>query len=250
MGRLAWPPRLLLAVLVLLAVLGAGRLASAAQEPAPAAVPPPAPRTAARGGRADLSPRRRPRRGRPRRRPSQALLDAFGILRRERSPGDALPAAALRALRAAGLEPAGAETARLLRTTPTGGKAWVVPVADLRRALSFGVACAPLVVPRRRRAVRAARPSRSRARCPRPPQRPAPPGPARPAAAAGAPAAVTVLPPEVPLDPVARRPVEGVAVVALGDAAAGGGGSRADLVRGRAPSTSTPVPVRAATCSA
>jgi hypothetical protein len=234
MGHLAWPPRLLLAVLVLLAVLGAGRLASAAQEPPPAAAPPPAPLPRPVTAAPACSSPPPPARPSPAR-PSQELLGAFGVLRRERTSGDALPAAALRALRGAGLEPAGADTARLLRTTSTGGKAWVVPVADVRRALSLGVVCAPVVVPRtpprgpRRPARPIPRPLPAPPSAPRRPGRPvAPPLPAP----AGP---VTVLPPEAPLEPVARGPVEGVAVVALGDAAPGGGGSRADLVRGRAP---------------
>ena len=108
--------------------------------------------------------------------PSQALLDAFAILRRPRRPEDALPDDALAALRRYGAPPAVPEAARLLRTTPSGGRAWVVPVPDV----GFGF-----------------------------------PFPCRPAAKHAA--------------------REGLAVVATGDAAAGGGGALADLVRGRAP---------------
>ena len=108
--------------------------------------------------------------------PSKALLDAFAILRRERKPEDALPAEALAALQRARLAPVSPDSARLLRTTPSGGRAWVVPVPDVRGPLAL--ACIP-----------GHRPPRG----------------------------------------------EGLAVVATGDAAAGGGGSLADLVRGRAP---------------
>ena len=108
--------------------------------------------------------------------PSKALVDAFAILRRERTPEDALPAEALAALQRARLAPVSPDSARLLRKTPSGGRAWVVPVPDVRGPLAF--ACIP----------------------------------------------------------GSRQPSgEGLAVVAIGDAAAGGGGSLADLVRGRAP---------------
>jgi hypothetical protein len=66
--------------------------------------------------------------------PSQALLDAFPVLRRPRTAADALPAEAVAALRMRGLEPVSADSARLLRSTPAGGKAWVVPVPDVSRA--------------------------------------------------------------------------------------------------------------------
>jgi hypothetical protein len=108
--------------------------------------------------------------------PSQALLDAFAILRRDRRPEDALPAEALTALKRFGLTPVAPESARLLRTTPSGGRAWVVPVPDVGAGFPF---------------------------------------PCRPAAK--------------------RAPREGLAVVAVGGAADGGGGALADLVRGRAP---------------
>jgi hypothetical protein len=66
--------------------------------------------------------------------PSQALLDAFAILRRERRPEDALPAEALAALKRRNLAPVSPESARLLRTGPAGGRAWVVPVPDVSAA--------------------------------------------------------------------------------------------------------------------
>jgi hypothetical protein len=108
--------------------------------------------------------------------PSQALLDAFAILKRERRPEDALPGEALKALQRFGLVPVAPESARLLRQTAAGGRAWIVPVPDLGAGLPF--LC-------------------------------------RPAAK--------------------HTPREGVAVVATGDAAEGGGGALDDLVRGRAP---------------
>jgi hypothetical protein len=74
--------------------------------------------------------------------PSQALLDAFAILRRERRPEDALPADALKALQRRNLAPVSPESARLLRTGPGGGQAWVVPVPDVTRT-AFPFDCAP-----------------------------------------------------------------------------------------------------------
>jgi hypothetical protein len=112
--------------------------------------------------------------------PSARLLGAFGILRRPATPADRLPREALAALRRRGFDPVDPASARLLRTTPQGGRAWVVPVPDVGR---FGLAV-PCRVPRK-----------------------------------------TPLP----------APAEGLAVVALGGAPAGGGGAVADLVRGRAP---------------
>jgi hypothetical protein len=106
--------------------------------------------------------------------PSQALLNAFAILRRERRPEDALPAEALKALQQHRLAPVSPDSARLLRSGPGAGRAWIVPVPDVTAGFPFG--CAP--------------------------------------------------------DGKAR---EGVAVVALGGAAPGGGGALDDLVRGRAP---------------
>jgi hypothetical protein len=112
--------------------------------------------------------------------PSQALLDAFAILRRPRTDQDALSPEAAQALKARGLSPVSPDSARLLRSTPSGGKAWVVPVPDVVGRL--GLLCAPGGKPGSR---------------------------------------------------------EGLAVVATGDAASGGGGALDDLVRGRAPVTAT-----------
>jgi hypothetical protein len=113
--------------------------------------------------------------------PSQALLDAFAILRRPRTDQDALSPEAAEALKARGLSPVSPDSARLLRSTPSGGKAWVVPVPDV--VGRYGLLCAPGSKP---------------------------------------------------------RPREGLAVVATGDAASGGGGALDDLVRGRAPVTVAP----------
>jgi hypothetical protein len=63
--------------------------------------------------------------------PSQGLLGALGVLRAPAGPEDALPADVQRLLRARGLAPVDAASARLLRTTPEGGKAWIVPVPDV-----------------------------------------------------------------------------------------------------------------------
>ena len=113
--------------------------------------------------------------------PSQQLLDAFAILRRPRTDQDALSPEALEALRVRGLSPVSLDSSRLLRSTASGGKAWVVPVPNVVGRL--GVAC----------------------------------------------------------EPVGRsRPREGLVVVAVGDAASGGGGALDDLVRGRAPVTLAP----------
>jgi hypothetical protein len=106
--------------------------------------------------------------------PSQALLDAFAILRRERRPEDALTPEALRALKARGLAPVSPDSARLLRSGPGDGRAWVVPVPDVNAGF-------PFVCGRK------------------------------------------------------GKPREGLAVVAVGGAPAGGGGALGDLVRGRAP---------------
>jgi hypothetical protein len=113
--------------------------------------------------------------------PSPQLLDAFAILRRPRSDQDALSPEALEALRVRGLSPVSLDSSRLLRSTASGGKAWVVPVPNVVSRL--GAFCAPV--------------GKSAAR-------------------------------------------EGVVVVAVGDAASGGGGALDDLVRGRAPVTLAP----------
>jgi hypothetical protein len=73
--------------------------------------------------------------------PSQRLLDAFAILRRPRTDQDALSPEALDALRSRGLLPVSLDGSRLLRSTPSGGKAWVVPVPDVVGDLGF--ACQP-----------------------------------------------------------------------------------------------------------
>jgi hypothetical protein len=66
--------------------------------------------------------------------PSQALLGALGVLRRPAEAKDALPADVLRLLRARGLAPVDSASARLLRATPEGGRAWIVPVPDVGAA--------------------------------------------------------------------------------------------------------------------
>ncbi len=105
--------------------------------------------------------------------PSDALKNAFGILRRDRNDDDALPAKALAALKASGLKPVDPQSARLLRSAGAA-KAWVVPVPDVGAGF---FRCAP------RRAVKAR---------------------------------------------------EGLAVVSLGAAPAGGGGALIELQRGTA----------------
>ncbi len=110
--------------------------------------------------------------------PSEALKDTFDILRRERKDEDALPAAALAALKAQGLEPVDPQSARLLRADGDA-RAWVVPVPDASAAGPF--VCAG-----------------------------------------------------------ATKPAEGLAVVSLSGAPAGGGGSLHDLQRGIAPADVNP----------
>jgi hypothetical protein len=78
--------------------------------------------------------------------PSQALLGALGVLRRPAEAKDALPADVLRLLRGRGLAPVNPASARLLRTTAGGGRAWIVPVPDV------GMAGFVLCAPRRREA--------------------------------------------------------------------------------------------------
>jgi hypothetical protein len=104
----------------------AGR--AAAPVPAPAKPAPVVPAPGPPIG--SCTPRRRPAGGAP---PSQALLDAFAILRRDRTAADELPAAALKALRLHGLEPVAPDAARLLRSAGDA-RAWVVPVPDVDRA--------------------------------------------------------------------------------------------------------------------
>jgi hypothetical protein len=163
-------------------------VALAATAPPPAPVPLPAGAPSAVWGAFTCAPTKGPTTaGAP---PSQALLNAFGILRRERRPEDAMPAEALAALKRANLAPVAPESARLLRATADGGRAWVVPVPDVTRGFTFPCPAAG----------KFARPG------------------AKPVPRTATPA-----------------PREGLAVVALGGAAAGGGGALNDLVRGRAP---------------
>jgi hypothetical protein len=131
---------------------------------APAAVPVPLP--------CEPAPRDRNAARTP---PSDALKNAFGILRRDREDQDALPARALKALKAQGLEPVDAAAARLLRADGDA-RAWVVPVPDIGQRTPFGC-------------VRGSAPG---------------------------------------------KPREGLAVVSLGGAPAGGGGALRDLQRGLA----------------
>jgi hypothetical protein len=142
----------------------------------PLGLPPGAATAPSRAPLVPCAPRRRSAGGAP---PSQELLGAFAILRRDRSAADELPAAALKALRLRGLEPVAPEAARLLRSAGDV-RAWVVPVPDVDRAEPF------LCVPG------------------------------------------------------ARKPREGLAVVAAGGAPAGGGGALRDLVRGIAPVATDP----------
>ncbi|MDX6716407.1 MAG: hypothetical protein QOH30_2965 [Baekduia sp.] len=172
----------------------------------------------------------------------QALLDAFGVLRRDRAAADDLPANALRALRDRGLEPFDPAAARLLRSTDDGGRAWVVPVRDVGTALTrFGcvasglrqrvpsVPAAPVPVPGRpRRTTPTPTPSGpATAPVPAPPAvRPPSTAPARPTPPTAAPG---------PTAPTKRAPQPGLAIVAVGGAPVGTGGALADLVRGREP---------------
>ena len=73
--------------------------------------------------------------------PSKQLLAAFGVLRRDHADEDNLPAGVVAELRARGasFDP---QTARLLRSTAGGGKAWIVPVSDVH-ALDSGPGCGP-----------------------------------------------------------------------------------------------------------
>ena len=110
--------------------------------------------------------------------PSDALKDAFGILRRKRNDDDTPSAAALTALKRSRLTPVDPQSARLLRADGAA-RAWVVPVPDVDASNRFGCA------------------KRSTAR-------------------------------------------EGLAVVSVGRAAAGGGGALRDLLRGIAPASVDP----------
>jgi hypothetical protein len=178
----------------------------------------------------------------------QNLLDAFGVLRRERAEADALPASALKALRQRGLEPFDPAAARLLRQTDDGGRAWVVPVRDVSESvgLIFQMRCVARTLSRQRQALaqRMRERRRQRARRARPavPARPSRP-PANPAPTptrtaplrvpAPAPAAPAPMP--TPNDTNKPTPHPGLAVVAVDGAPGGAGGRLEDLVRGREP---------------
>jgi hypothetical protein len=166
----------------------------------------------------------------------QSLLDAFGVLRRDRATDDALPAAALTALRARGLEPFDPAAARLLRTTAGGARAWVVPVRDVAAPAAMELRCVlhlphPNVPPASRKLVHPTRPLRTAPTTPTVPQANTAPTPV-PAPTITEPApAVTV--PATP-DPTNKpAPHPGLAVVALDGAPVGAGGRLEDLVRGR-----------------
>jgi hypothetical protein len=74
--------------------------------------------------------------------PSDTLKNAFGILRRDRTDDDTLPAKALAALKARGFEPVDPQSARLLRADG-GARAWVVPVPDVGGASGFVICGRP-----------------------------------------------------------------------------------------------------------
>jgi hypothetical protein len=96
----------------------------------------------------------RPReRNAPRTPPSNALKNAFAILRSEPDADDALPAKALAALKGRGLDPVDPASARLLRADGDQ-RAWVVPVPDVN--VADPIACARLSAPREGLAVVAA----------------------------------------------------------------------------------------------
>jgi hypothetical protein len=147
----------------------------------------------------------------------QEILDAFGVLRRDRAAEDALPAAALTALRGRGLEPFDPAAARLLRSAD-GGRAWVVPVRDVTDNTILQLRCVLRELP----PANPARPTTLK-RAPRP---------ARPPGTATAPSATPPAPATAPTKP-AGRPHPGLAVVAVDGAPAGAGGRLEDLVRGR-----------------
>jgi len=98
--------------------------------PAPAAAAPATPRVVITKFAAACKPA--PKRPAPAATPpSQALLDAFAVLQRERRPDDALTPEALNALKARRLTPISPDFARLLRSGPGDARAWVVPVPDV-----------------------------------------------------------------------------------------------------------------------
>ena len=110
-------------------------------DPAPLAIACAAPVPAAPGGKTQ-TPRPQTPKAATAAPPSQQLLDAFAILRRPRTDQDALSPEALEALRVRGLSPVSLDSSRLLRSTPSGGKAWVVPVPNVVGRL--GALCAPV----------------------------------------------------------------------------------------------------------
>jgi hypothetical protein len=174
----------------------------------------------------------------------QNLLDAFGVLRRERTDADALPASALKALRQRGLEPFDVAAARLLRQA-NGGRAWVVPVRDVSAniGLIFEMRCVARTLSRQRQALAQAMRERRRQRARR--ARPAvPPRPSAPPATVPTPTRTAPLRVPAPATPVPApapdntnkpTPHPGLAVVALDGAPGGAGGRLEDLVRGREP---------------
>ena len=168
-------------------------------------------------------------------RPSAALMRSFGVLRRERTAADELPRRALDALRMRGLAPVDPRSARLLRTTADGGRAWIVPVPNANLP-ALRLPCDLLRTARPPRARRVPRPPRVPQAVPAPrPALPAP-VPARPRPAVPPPPAMPAPPVPAPLPARApHEPAEGLAVVALGGAPSGGGGAGKDLVRGLAP---------------
>jgi hypothetical protein len=175
----------------------------------------------------------------------QNLLEAFGVLRRERADADALPAAALTALRQRGLEPFDPAAARLLRQTDDGGRAWVVPVRDVpaNAGVLYEMACVSRTLGRQRQALAQVMRERRRAqaRRARTSARPllvAPPAtvPA-PTRTAPKPVPPATEPAPVPAPNTTDKPTShpGLAVVALDGAPGGAGGRLEDLVRGREP---------------
>ncbi len=104
-----------LAALLLAVPAAAGAAVSPRTPPTPRPVPPVLPVSPAACARP------------PGAAPSQALLGALGVLRRPAQAQDALPETVQRLLKARGLAPVDAASVRLLRSTPDGGKAWIVP---------------------------------------------------------------------------------------------------------------------------
>ncbi len=205
-------------VLGLLAAVASASGARAATTPkAPPAAPLPRPAAPAKYAVPDC--------GKKQNAPSGRLSRNFSILRRPHAAADTLPKDVVRQLQARGVRLPDVNAARLLRTTTGGGKAWVIPVADVSvMTRPFGcVAAAPAPAPL---------PTRAPRRSTKPRYRPAVPAPAPPPSAL--PALVTgangILP---ALRPAKRE--EGLVVMATGDAGAGGGGALSDLLAGQAP---------------